>query len=267
MLLNVDAQLARPGQHQSHCLVEEECHAALTALGHLGHELQCHARFAGSRGPQNQGGGPTVQASAEEAVQLRDAARDRFAFEFRVVFRGDQPRENPQSAGHNVVIVIALAEFHAPHFQHADPAARRPVIRRELFHLHHAMGQAQHVWVAPNFVVLHLVVQEQHGALVLGEFLFQIAATAGGSGAMSRPSGGIPKANQTPPGPVSPGPPGPGASGSPCPIPPPKDERRWFEPPDATRNRSRITPGAEFPPDSNRGNAQLFPVRPGFRRA
>src|SRR4051812_45841687 len=83
----------------------------------------------------------------------------------------DHARKNTQPARRDNVIVVTLAE--RAQFGHAQTPARGAEVWRELFHVDHAMRQAQNVGIDSRPGLVHLVVEQQDGAVQFRELLLQ----------------------------------------------------------------------------------------------
>src|SRR5581483_7266808 len=61
---------------------------------------------------------------------------------------------------------------------YAQSPSRLPIIRRELFHLDHAMRQAEHMRIETDSRLVHLVIKQQHGYAVCRKSLLEIEQLA-----------------------------------------------------------------------------------------
>ena len=70
--------------------------------------------------------------------------------------------------------MVPFAKLDAAQLGYAQAPTRDTVVGRHLFHLDDPVGETKHVRVVADLAVSHLVVQEQHGALILGKLLLEV---------------------------------------------------------------------------------------------
>ena len=80
----------------------------------------------------------------------------------------------PEPAGDDVVIMVPFAKLDAAQFGYAQTSSRYAVVGRHLFHLDDPVGETEHVRIVADLAVARLVVQQEHGALILGELLLEV---------------------------------------------------------------------------------------------
>src|SRR5579872_919422 len=169
----VEAELLRAGECDARGLVKGEYHAGFALARHLCGVLERERGFAGAGLAENQSRGAPIQAAAEELIELLDATGHRLARQVDAMLGSNQSREDTQSPRLDDVVVVTLTEAHRTHFHDPQPPARSAVFRGELLHFDHAVGEAEHMRIAPQAAAIHLVIQQQYRAALPGELLLQ----------------------------------------------------------------------------------------------
>src|SRR5690348_6811116 len=97
--------------------------ASLATRGELRRVLQRERRLAGTRLPPDERGAPGVESAAEQVVQLLQSTRHRLPAKTGAMLRGREAWKDPQSAGFDDVVVVALPEHHATQLHDPQAAA------------------------------------------------------------------------------------------------------------------------------------------------
>ena len=134
---------------------------AFAAFGGGGDILHGEGTFAGAGGPHEEHVGPARDAAAKEPVEFFQAAGDDFAVERRVMFGGNEAREDAQSAAGDDEIVEPAAKAHAAKLHDAQAAAFGTVFGRGVIELEDAVGNG--VRLRLSAIVQTIVQQDDRG--------------------------------------------------------------------------------------------------------
>src|SRR6202034_2050379 len=120
---------------------------------------------ASGTGEQRAGAG--IDAAGEQVVELLQTAGAGFALEARLVFGGDEAREDAQAAATDDVVVKAFAKGGAAQFVNLDAAAPDAVVAADALHDDDAVSDALELEVV--VAVGGAVVEQEDGDVAAGE--------------------------------------------------------------------------------------------------
>ena len=168
--LQVDAEALGAFEQQSELLVEDEHSSVFAALDRAGDEREREQRLACAGRPEDEHARPTLDAAAQQGVQLGRLARQHLAPERPAMLGRYEPREHPHAAGVDDEIVIAAAIALAAIFDHPQPPPLRAIFGRQFLEPDHAVGDAVHGAVVG---LARQIIQHQHGAPAAREIMFE----------------------------------------------------------------------------------------------
>jgi len=166
----IHAEAGTPREQDVQALVEDEQGASEAALGGGDDELRRDRGLAGTRRPHQERARAVLNATAEQIVERRNAARQPCRRRRRMVLACDQARKDLEPAPGDDVVVIAPTKIDPAELDDGKPASLGTVLGIELLEAHHAVRDALKLQVRRR---AGQIVEQEHRARRAGEELLE----------------------------------------------------------------------------------------------